>query len=69
MPAKGQGKKQKGDKFGKLFGGARGAGYDSDEAAAMAYKKVYGQESLEPGAKRMRESLERFGRKLSRRKQ
>lgn len=63
MPKKAKGGKGGGSKFGKLFGGAVGAGYPNDEAAAMAYKKISGKESLEPSAeKRLKEAF-KAGRK------
>lgn len=58
MPKKKKGSGS-GSKFGKLFGGAIGAGFDNDQAAAMAYKKLH--ESQDPGAKlrQFHESLQR----------
>lgn len=56
MAKKKGGKKGAGTKFAKIYGGAIRAGYNNDEAAAMAGKATghdtTKKESLEPGASR-----------------
>ena len=55
MPKKGK-KGKESTKFGKIYGGAVGAGYSNDEAAAMAYKATHGME----GRQRMSEAISRL---------
>lgn len=49
----------KGTTFGKVFGGAVGAGYDNDQAAAMAFKRT-GQYTGTEQRQRMAEAVRRL---------
>lgn len=62
MPKKKAKKGKESTKFGKLYGGAVGAGYSNEEAAAMAYKKTHGMESREQKLTRAVEGLTGLGR-------
>lgn len=59
MPKK-KSKGKESTKFGKIYGGAVGAGYSNDEAAAMAYKATHGMESRQ----RMQEAVNKLRKQM-----